>query len=152
MKKILFLVAIILSGISCKQNTNEQELDKNTTNLKPNVIVILVDDAGYADFGFMGSDEIPTPNIDKLAKDGIIFTDAHVSATVCSPSRAGLLTGRYQQQFGHECNIPPHNLGMDITEVTIGVVMKSAGYKTAVFGKWHLGESAPFHPNKRGFD
>ncbi len=144
--KILIVLAIVFWTVACTP------LKKEVKQIKPNIILILADDAGYADFGFMGSDEIPTPHIDNLAKDGIIFTDAHVSATVCSPSRAGLLTGRYQQQFGHECNIPPHNLGMDITEVTIGDVMKSAGYKTAVFGKWHLGESAPFHPNKRGFD
>ncbi len=144
--KILIVLVVAFWTVSCTS------VKKEIKPTKPNIILILADDAGYADFGFMGSDEIPTPHLDELAKDGIIFTDAHVSATVCSPSRAGLLTGRYQQQFGHECNIPPHNLGMDTTEVTIGDVMKSAGYKTAVFGKWHLGESAPYHPNKRGFD
>ncbi len=131
---------------ACKQEK------RNTQTEKPNVIVILADDAGYADFGFMGSSDLETPNIDKLARAGVIFTDAHVSATVCSPSRAGLLTGRYQQRFGHECNIPPHDLGMDTSEVSIASAMKLQGYQTAVFGKWHLGEKAQYHPNQRGFD
>jgi len=131
---------------ACKQDKKSIQVEK------PNVIVILADDAGYADFGFMGSSDLETPNIDKLAQDGVIFTDAHVSATVCSPSRAGLLTGRYQQRFGHECNIPPHDLGMDTTETSIASAMKLQGYQTAVFGKWHLGEASQYHPNNRGFD
>jgi len=131
---------------ACKQDKRNSQAEK------PNIIVILADDAGYADFGFMGSKDLDTPNIDKLARDGVIFTDAHVSATVCSPSRAGLLTGRYQQRFGHECNIPPHDLGMDTTETSIASAMKQQGYQTAVFGKWHLGEMEQYHPNQRGFD
>ncbi len=117
----------------------------------PNIILILADDAGYADFGFMGSD-IPTPHIDRLAESGVVFTDAHITATVCSPSRAGLITGRYQQRFGHEANIPPPNLGMDPSEKTIGDALKLAGYKTGIIGKWHLGSTDPYHPNNRGFD
>ncbi|GAI95758.1 unnamed protein product, partial [marine sediment metagenome] len=104
----------------------------------------MVDDAGYADFGFMGSKDLETPNIDKLADRGVVFTDAHVTATVCSPSRAGLITGRYQERFGHECNIPPYGLGMDSTEVTLANVLKDAGYATAIFGKWHLSLSPPY--------
>jgi len=117
----------------------------------PNIIVILADDAGYADFGFMGSD-IPTPNIDLLAESGVVFTDAHITATVCSPSRAGLITGRYQQRFGHEANIPPPGLGMDPSEKTIGDALKLAGYRTGIIGKWHLGSMDQYHPNNRGFD
>ena len=119
---------------------------------KPNIVIILADDAGYADFGFMGSNDLETPNLDALAKEGVIFTDAHTSATVCSPSRAGLITGRYQNRFGHTCNIPPHNLGMDPKEKTLADVLKTAGYKTAAIGKWHLGELDEYHPNNRGFD
>jgi arylsulfatase A-like enzyme len=118
---------------------------------KPNVVVILADDAGYADFGFMGS-SLPTPNIDQLANSGVVFTDAHTTASVCSPSRAGLLTGRYQQRFGFEANIPPPDQGMDPEEKTIGDAMQQAGYITGYIGKWHLGSSDPYHPNKRGFD
>ncbi len=124
---------------------------RNRSDSPPNIILILADDAGYADFGFMGSD-MATPNIDRLAKSGVVFTDAHITATVCSPSRAGLITGRYQQRFGHEANIPPPDLGMDPSEKTIGDALKLAGYTTGIIGKWHLGTSDQFHPNNRGFD
>ena len=84
-----------------------------TRTRRPNILLILADDAGYADFGFQGSTDMLTPNLDRLARGGVIFTDAHVTATVCSPSRAGMLTGRYQQRFGHEANAPGHGRGMD---------------------------------------
>ncbi|NDV61491.1 sulfatase-like hydrolase/transferase [Puniceicoccales bacterium CK1056] len=119
---------------------------------RPNVLVILVDDAGYNDFGFMGSPDIPTPNLDRLASMGTIFTDAHVTATVCSPSRAGLMTGRYQQRFGHECNVPPDDTGMDPAESTMADVLGAAGYRSICIGKWHLGNRTMYHPNNRGFD
>lgn len=118
----------------------------------PNIIVILADDAGYVDFGFMGSEDLETPRLDALAADGVVFTDAHVSATVCAPSRAGLITGRYQQRFGHECNDIPADNGLDLNEQTIGDRMRSAGYKTVAIGKWHLGHGDNYHPNQRGFD
>lgn len=130
----------ILPGIALGQNIS-----------KPNIVVILLDDAGYNDFGFMGKTDIETPNIDKLAACGTIFSDAHVSATVSSPSRAGLLTGRYQQRFGHECNLDD-TLGMDPKEKTVADLLKQTGYKTACFGKWHLGSAPEYHPNRRGFD
>ena len=119
---------------------------------KPNILVILVDDAGYNDFGFMGCPDIPTPNIDRLAAMGTVLTDAHVTASVCSPSRAGLMTGRYQQRFGHECNVPPDDEGMDPAEATMGDVLGAAGYRTICIGKWHLGNRTMYHPNNRGFD
>jgi arylsulfatase A-like enzyme len=119
---------------------------------KPNIIVILLDDAGYADFGFMGSKDLQTPEIDKLAKSGIVFTDAHTSATVCSPSRAGLITGRYQQRFGFECNGTGDSLGLDVSEITLGATLQQKGYKTIAIGKWHLGDREVYRPNARGFD
>lgn len=119
---------------------------------RPNILVILVDDAGYEDFGFMGSDDLPTPNIDRLAAQGTILDDAHVTATVCSPSRAGLITGRYQQRFGHENNVPPDDQGMDPEETTLGDALGAVGYRTIAVGKWHLGNRTMFHPNNRGFD
>ena len=119
---------------------------------KPNIIVLLADDAGYADFGFMGSMDLKTPNIDKLAANGVIFTDAHVSATVCGPSRAGIMTGRYQQRFGFECNPSSDSFGVDLREFMIASAMKQAGYVTAAFGKWHLGDKPGYRPNERGFD
>lgn len=118
----------------------------------PNILVILVDDAGYNDFGFMGSKEMQTPNIDKLASEGTILTDAHVAATVSSPSRACLITGRYGHRFGYECNLSGNVNGLSLDEQTIADVFKSNGYRTAAIGKWHLGSSDKFHPNKREFD
>ncbi len=119
---------------------------------RPNILLILADDLGYEDLGFQGSPDILTPNLDALAEGGIRFTDAHTTASVCSPSRAGLLTGRYQQRFGHESNSPPPPKGMDPAETTIAQRMQSAGYRTAVIGKWHLGTTAKQYPTARGFD
>ena len=119
---------------------------------KPNILIILADDLGYADLGFQGAKDIPTPNIDALAKSGTVFTDAHVSASVCSPSRAGLITGIYQQRFGHEANCPPPSKGMDTKIKTLADHLKALGYHTGIIGKWHLGDADKFHPSKRGFD
>ncbi len=118
----------------------------------PNVIILLFDDLGYHDLGFQGSKEVKTPHLDKLAAGGIVFTDGHVTASVCSPSRAGLLTGRYQQRFGHEANTPPMGKGMDLAEKTMGDHFKALGYTTAVLGKWHVGSSEEYYPTRRGFD
>ncbi len=118
---------------------------------KPNIIVILIDDAGYTDFGFMGSKDLLTPNLDKLAAHSIRFTDAHVSATVCSPSRAGLLTGKYQQRFGYECNEGEGYTGMDTAQTILPKILQQQGYKTAAFGKWHLGFETAQHPLQKGF-
>ena len=118
----------------------------------PNIIIILADDAGYVDFGFMGSRELQTPQLDTLAADGVIFTDAHVSASVCAPSRAGLISGRYQQRFGSECNAIPMGRGLDLGQRTLADVMKERGYNTIAIGKWHLGMTPAYHPNQRGFD
>ena len=108
---------------------------------RPNVLVIMVDDLGYADLGVHGGREVRTPNIDALAAGGVRCTSGYVTAPYCSPSRAGLLTGRYQTRFGHEFN--PHVgdeavLGLPLDERTIADRLKSAGYATAVIGKWHL--------------
>ena len=123
------------------------------TDSKPNILIILADDAGYSDFGFMGSDEIKTPNLDKLASDGVTFNNAYVSASVCSPSRAGLLTGMYQQRFGHECNLDSDvNNSFDPNQITIAEALKTEGYRTGLIGKWHLGDKKQNHPLNNGFD
>lgn len=119
---------------------------------KPNVLVILTDDAGYADFGFMGSKDIKTPHLDKLADSGVVFTDAHVAATVCAPSRACLMTGRYGHRFGFECNPSHPDQGLPSEEKTMAELFKQHGYTTAAIGKWHLGGADSQHPNQRGFD
>lgn len=125
---------------------------KKTTDENPNILIILIDDAGYNDFGFMGSKEMQTPHIDALSAEGTVFTDAHVAATVSSPSRACLITGRYGHRFGYECNLSNSNNGLPLTEETIADVFKANGYRTAAIGKWHLGSKDEQHPNKRGFD
>ncbi len=124
---------------------------------KPNVILILADDLGWAELGCQGGSDIPTPHIDSIARNGVRFTDGHVSCPLCSPTRAGLLTGRYQQRFGHEFNPGPATaadaeFGLPLSEATIADRFKSQGYKTGMFGKWHLGYKPEFHPLKRGFD
>jgi arylsulfatase A-like enzyme len=121
---------------------------------QPNIVVILSDDAGYADFSMHGSKQIPTPHIDSLAKGGVRCTNGYVSCSVCSPTRAGLLTGRYQQRFGHEFNVPPRyseTNGLPLDETTIADFLKPAGYRTIALGKWHLGYAPHFHPLSRGF-
>jgi arylsulfatase A-like enzyme len=127
------------------------------TSRKPNVVVLLADDLGYADIAVHGSREVATPNIDSIAKNGVRCTNGYVSCPYCSPTRAALLTGRYQQRFGHEFN--PALLsqggagqGLHPNEVTIAQRLKDAGYATGLIGKWHQGEEDKFHPLNRGFD
>lgn len=127
---------------------------------KPNIVFILSDDAGYADFSFQSSRLISTPNIDRVANEGVKFTNGYVTGAVCSPSRAGLLTGVYQAKFGHtinftqgnKYNLPLDSLGLPTNQRLVGDYLKPLGYTTGIVGKWHLGLSAPFHPNQRGFD
>ena len=129
---------------------------------KPNIVFIIADDAGYADFGFHGSEDMKTPNLDRLADQGMIFRQAYVTAAVCGPSRAGLLTGKYQQRFGfEENNVPGYmsnsalmgdDMGLPLEQKTIADHLKTLGYRTGLIGKWHQGNADHYHPTKRGFD
>jgi arylsulfatase A-like enzyme len=126
---------------------------------KPNIIVILADDLGYGELGCYGGKDAPTPNLDAMAKAGARFTSGYVTSPVCSPTRAGLLTGKYQHRFGHENNIAQsweiehaELMGLPVEEKTIADRLKNAGYRTACIGKWHLGVHENFHPQRRGFD
>ena len=126
---------------------------------KPNLILIVADDLGYADLGIHGSKQIPTPYIDSIAKEGILFTNGYVSSSVCSPSRAGLMTGKNQVSFGFDNNLFPAQRGFDpdyvglpLTEKTLADKLKPLGYVNGLIGKWHLGEKPHFYPLKRGFD
>ena len=139
-------IAILLNFFSCGTSNNKP----------PNVIVIISDDQGYADVGFHGSNEIFTPNIDRIAKNGVVFSEGYVSYAVCSPSRAGLITGRYQNRFGYSRNIllAPNDslMGLPLSEQTLPDVLNNVDYKTKAIGKWHLGAHKSLVPEKRGFD
>ena len=124
---------------------------------KPNILIIVADDLGYGELSCQGNPQIPTPNIDSIARNGVRFTSGYVSGPYCSPTRAGLLTGRYQQRFGHEFNPGPvaigsNEFGLSRSETTLAERLKPAGYATGMFGKWHLGNRPKFRPNQRGFD
>ena len=122
----------------------------------PNVIIIMSDDQGYADVGFNGCKDIKTPHLDRLAANGVVFTNGYVSHAFCGPSRAGLITGRYQHRFGFERNplLAPNDpdMGLPLSEETMATVMGRAGYRSMIAGKWHLGAHESLHPLKRGFD
>lgn len=124
---------------------------------KPNIIVFLADDLGYADVGFNGCKDIPTPHIDSIANKGARFTDGYANHPICSPSRAGLLSGRYQHRFGFENNSGPEeyaaaNFGVPRDVPTLAERLSAAGYAACMVGKWHVGFKAGLRPHERGFD
>ncbi|AGU53753.1 putative sulfatase [Variovorax paradoxus B4] len=170
--------------ISCRSSTptDQTSIDRDimsnsTKSRRPNIIVILTDDMGHGDLSSYGSTLVETKNIDSIGRDGVRFTAGYSSAPLCSPSRAGLVTGRYQQRFGFEQQVSSGaypeqrevrledgslaplqgeaeflRRGIPTTEKNIGEVFKAAGYATGVFGKWHLGHGPQFLPHNRGFD
>ncbi|WP_237225970.1 sulfatase [Rubinisphaera sp. JC750] len=133
-----FLLSLFVLIVFCSVATAQAE--KSTTATPPNVVMIFTDDWGYGDLGKFGAlNDVKTPHLDALADQGILFTDAYITAPQCSPSRAGLLTGRYQQRFNFD-SIP--NGPLPRTEVTVADRIKSAGYRTGMVGKWHLEPNA----------
>lgn len=127
----------------------------DTKPRNPNIVIIISDDCGYNEFSMHGSKTMKTPRIDSIGAQGVRFTNGYVSGSVCSPSRAGLLTGRYQQKFGHEFNIPPQyseTNGLPLSETLLPAILRDeASYRTIAIGKWHLGYAPQFHPMSRGF-
>lgn len=150
---LLTVITVAVSTISFKPKSNEL-IGVSRTN--PNIIIILTDDQGYGDVGFNGCKDIPTPNIDKIAQNGIMFTQAYVSFAVCAPSRAGLMTGRYQDRFGYSRNplYRPFDdeIGVSLNEQMLPELLQKGGYKTMGIGKWHLGVHEKFRPWNRGFN
>lgn len=140
----------LLSGVASSVSVAQ------TPARPPNLVVVLTDDQGYADVGFNGCKDIPTPNIDRIAKEGVRFTNGYVTYAVCGPSRAGLITGRYQDRFGFSRNptIDPTvpNNGVPRSEKMISEFLKPAGYVSMAVGKWHLGTHKGLWPLDRGFD
>jgi len=141
----IFAVLFLLSVAGCLEKTEETS--------RPNVIIIFTDDQGYQDVGCFGSPDIETPHLDQMARDGIRLTDFYAAQAVCSASRAGLLTGCYPNRLGvHGAYMPESKEGLNPSETTIAEMLKPLDYRTAIFGKWHLGDHPNFMPNNQGFD
>ena len=149
--KPAFAALALLALTACSPGPSQPEAEPTAP---PNVVVILADDLGYGDIGANGGTIIQTPHIDALARDGVRLTDGYVSAAVCSPSRAGLYTGRYQERLGFEFNVAQRDdrIGLPTDQRTIADMMKAAGYSTGLVGKWHQGKQKEYHPLSRGFD
>jgi arylsulfatase A-like enzyme len=155
----IVLLCSILFLFAC-----QNESSKKVTVAKPNVVFILVDDLGWKDVGCFGSDFYQTPNVDKLAKAGMSFSNGYASCTVCSPTRASIMSGKYPARInctdwieGHKeplakLNVPDWTMYMDTAELTLGEVFQQNGYATAHVGKWHLGEDSIYWPENQGFD
>ena len=148
--RVLFL--FFISMVICSDVVNAQ------SKARPNILIILSDDQGWGDAGFNGCTDIPTPNLDALAKSGVVFSHAYVPHSYCSPSRAGILTGRNQARFGHEAN-PENvladdnsNVGLPLSELMISELLRKNNYQTCAIGKWHLGNAPKFWPTSRGFN
>ena len=119
---------------------------------QPNIVIFYADDLGWGELGCQGNPQIPTPHTDAIARNGVRFTNGYVAATYCSPSRAGLMTGRYPTRFGHEFNSVANRSGLRLDQVTLAERLRALGYATACIGKWHLGGGLEYRPTRRGFD
>ena len=141
LKRIIYLI-ILLAIFSCEKNNNS-----------PNIVFILTDDLGYGDLSSYGSERVETTNIDKLAEDGVKLTSYYAAQPVCSASRAAILTGAYPNRLGiYNAFGPKSDSGINHNEYTLAEMLKDNGYKTGIFGKWHLGSKKEFFPTRHGFD
>lgn len=147
-KGIIFFTLLLM--LSCKETKVETTSDETRP---PNVVLIFTDDQGYNDVGVFGAGDIKTPNLDQMAKDGLLLTNYYASQAVCSASRAGILTGCYPNRIGiHNALMPNSKIGLNPEETTLAEMLKAKGYATGIFGKWHLGDAPEFMPNNQGFD
>ncbi|MDW7692178.1 sulfatase-like hydrolase/transferase [Flammeovirgaceae bacterium SG7u.111] len=148
--------ALLLFIVSCKSNETKKESVAKAESSRPNILLILCDDLGYSDVGFNGAKDIKTPELDRLASSGTIFSAGYVSHPFCGPSRAALMTGRYPHTISSQFNLPPNSEtigeGIPLEEPFISKVLQESGYRTGAVGKWHLGAVPKYHPNSRGFD
>ena len=150
MYRSLYFYLLVLLLVSCKNNT---EVVASNAVKPPNVVLIFTDDQGYQDVGVFGALDIPTPNLDQMAGEGIKLSSFYAAQAVCSASRAGLLTGCYPNRIGiHNAFMPDSKIGLHPSETTIAEMLKANGYITGIFGKWHLGDHPDFLPTKHGFD
>ncbi|XOV94659.1 MAG: sulfatase-like hydrolase/transferase [Bacteroidota bacterium] len=147
--KLNYFLTLIIGFLLLSCGNNEEKV-------KPNIILIMADDLGYGDLGCYGNTEIKTPYLDRLAKGGLRFTDFHSNGAVCSPTRAALMTGLYQQRVGIEGVVyatgKTRKTGLDLSHTTMAEIFKSAGYETGIMGKWHLGYDKKYNPVHQGFD
>ncbi len=146
--KLSILILYLLSGFTLVNCTSKRAV-------KPNIIIVMADDLGYGDLSCYGSKMINTPNLDKMAAEGMRFTDFHSNGPVCSPTRAALLTGKYQQRVGIDGVVTAkfhRDHGLATSEKTFAESLKEAGYVTGMFGKWHVGYQSEFNPVHQGFD
>ncbi len=151
MKSNIYIQKLIISALALTLIVSCKQVEK-----RPNIIIILTDDQGYKDVGFNGCKDISTPNMDRIAKNGVVFTNGYVSYAVCGPSRAGLMTGRYQDRFGFGRNplLAPNDIdqGVPPEQEMISEALDGVGYNTIAIGKWHLGAHVAQRPLKQGFD
>lgn len=148
--RLVKLICLLVVSVAALLHT----LPASAVDRPPNVIFILVDDQGYYDLGCYGATEVKTPNIDAMATEGTLFTDYYAAAPICSPSRAGILTGCYPRRVGNHIWVhrADSDYGIDPEELTLAELFKQNGYATACIGKWHLGFKEPFLPHNQGFD
>lgn len=160
LSSLLFGLGVVVVIASDRPVRQAHDRPDRQAHDRPNIIVILCDDLGYADVGFNGSSDIRTPEIDRLAHGGLIFTSGYVAHPFCGPSRMSLMAGRYSHQFGAPFNLPIskdgpdeyYDHGIPASEQLISEELQEAGYFTGAVGKWHLGIAEAYHPNKHGFD
>src|SRR5680860_1184717 len=145
----LGIATFLLLFVSCSQTAQKE----TKTEQSPNFVVVFIDDVGYGDVGCYGATGYASPNLDKMASEGMRFTNFYSAQPVCSASRAGILTGCYPNRIGiHNAMMPNSKKGLHPSETTLAEMLKTNGYRTAIYGKWHLGDHPDFLPTKNGFD